>query len=168
MIAYLRGSVLEKEDGRLVIDAGGVGYEVAVNASTASRLPNTGAEGEVFVNGARYVPITVRMVGDREKFFVEPVNRSKGPEDVYDHILSTMNAPNHPSRQCASRKLTGERHLLKQVFLSGVSWYTPAATMSPPTMRGQLVMSKSDRSASRSSPAAKPNATTPSRAQTSM
>ncbi|HAH08143.1 MAG TPA: hypothetical protein DCM05_16730 [Elusimicrobia bacterium] len=47
MIARLRGPVLEKTLERTVIEAGGVGYEVLVNASTAARLPEPGGEAEL-------------------------------------------------------------------------------------------------------------------------
>ncbi len=49
MIAHLRGKLLEKTSERIVLEAGGVGYEVAVNASTAARLPDAGREANVFV-----------------------------------------------------------------------------------------------------------------------
>jgi Holliday junction DNA helicase RuvA len=49
MIASLRGVVLEKTLDRVILECGGVGYEVHVTASTASRLPGPGGEGLVFV-----------------------------------------------------------------------------------------------------------------------
>jgi Holliday junction DNA helicase RuvA len=44
MIAYLRGTLLEKSAGTLIVLAGGVGYEVDVPISTYSALPDTGHE----------------------------------------------------------------------------------------------------------------------------
>lgn len=44
MIAYLRGTLLEKSAGTLILLAGGVGYEVDVPISTYSDLPNAGEE----------------------------------------------------------------------------------------------------------------------------
>lgn len=43
MIAYLRGELAEKDISRVVVECGGVGYEVAIPLSTFDRLP---AEGE--------------------------------------------------------------------------------------------------------------------------
>jgi holliday junction DNA helicase RuvA len=44
MIAYLRGTVLEKAAGTVIVLAGGVGYEVDVPISTYSALPDEGQE----------------------------------------------------------------------------------------------------------------------------
>ncbi len=44
MIAYLRGTLLEKSAGTLIVLAGGVGYEVDVPISTYSALPGAGEE----------------------------------------------------------------------------------------------------------------------------
>jgi len=44
MIAYLRGAVLEKSGGTVIVLAGGVGYEVTVPVSTYSALPDLDQE----------------------------------------------------------------------------------------------------------------------------
>jgi Holliday junction DNA helicase RuvA len=44
MIAHLRGTLLEKHPNQAVIEAGGVGYDVAIPVSTFSALPETGRE----------------------------------------------------------------------------------------------------------------------------
>lgn len=44
MIAYLRGRILEKRPNRLVLDAGGVGYDVSVPLSTFYGLGEPGQE----------------------------------------------------------------------------------------------------------------------------
>ena len=44
MIALLRGRLLEKQPTRLVVDVGGVGYDVQVPLSTFYLLPDPGAE----------------------------------------------------------------------------------------------------------------------------
>ena len=50
MIAFLRGSVVEKSDGAAVIDAGGVGYEVRLTPGTLARLPAPGQNAELFIS----------------------------------------------------------------------------------------------------------------------
>jgi len=50
MIVSLRGKIMDKDGERVVIEAAGVGYEVAVSASTAQRLPDPGAETRLFVS----------------------------------------------------------------------------------------------------------------------
>ena len=47
MIAYIRGTLVEKEPTRAVIEAGGVGYEFLVPLSTYEKLPRTGSEARL-------------------------------------------------------------------------------------------------------------------------
>ena len=47
MIAYIRGTLAEKEPTRVVIEAAGVGYELTIPLSTFDRLPKTGAEAKL-------------------------------------------------------------------------------------------------------------------------
>lgn len=44
MIALLRGKLLEKHPNQVIVDAGGVGYDVTIPVSTFSALPDAGAE----------------------------------------------------------------------------------------------------------------------------
>ncbi len=44
MIAHLRGTLLEKHPNQAVIEAGGVGYDVAIPVSTYTALPEAGQE----------------------------------------------------------------------------------------------------------------------------
>lgn len=43
MIGHLRGTVLEKNPGKLIVEAAGIGYEVQIPISTYTTLPNAGA-----------------------------------------------------------------------------------------------------------------------------
>jgi poly-gamma-glutamate synthesis protein (capsule biosynthesis protein) len=51
-------------------------------------------EGRVVPAGARYVPLHVRMEGDKEAFFVEAIDRVGGHEDARAHVVQTFGAPN--------------------------------------------------------------------------
>jgi Holliday junction DNA helicase RuvA len=44
MIAHLRGMLLEKHPNQVIVEAGGVGYDVTIPVSTYSALPETGRE----------------------------------------------------------------------------------------------------------------------------
>src|ERR1700730_8816549 len=44
MIALLRGKLIEKHPNQVILEAGGVGYDVLIPISTYSALPETGAE----------------------------------------------------------------------------------------------------------------------------
>lgn len=50
MIAYLRGTILEKRPNQVIVDAGGVGYDVTIPVSTYSALPDTGAAVELRIH----------------------------------------------------------------------------------------------------------------------
>lgn len=47
MISFLRGIIEEKEEGRLVVDVNGVGYELFVSNNTLSSLPLQGETAKV-------------------------------------------------------------------------------------------------------------------------
>jgi len=50
VIARLRGRLLEKAPEQIVVDAGGVGYQLFVSLNAFYRLPNPGAEVDVYVH----------------------------------------------------------------------------------------------------------------------
>jgi Holliday junction DNA helicase RuvA len=49
MIAYLRGTILEKDAAHVVLDVGGVGYQVQVASSTAARMAEEGSEAVLYI-----------------------------------------------------------------------------------------------------------------------
>lgn len=50
MIARLRGRLIEKAPEQIVVDAGGVGYQLFVSLNAFYRLPSLGAEVDVYVH----------------------------------------------------------------------------------------------------------------------
>lgn len=74
MIEYLRGILLEKAEGHLVVDVGGVGYGLSVSATTAQAVGDPGGEAALWVR--TYVrEDTLRLFGfatrhEREVFDV--------------------------------------------------------------------------------------------------
>jgi len=49
MIATLTGTVFDKHPGRVIVDVGGVGYEVQISSRTYDRLPANGDEAFLYV-----------------------------------------------------------------------------------------------------------------------
>src|SRR5436305_12614643 len=47
MIGHLRGAILEKSPTKIVIEAGGVGYEVLIPISTFTALPDEGSSASL-------------------------------------------------------------------------------------------------------------------------
>jgi holliday junction DNA helicase RuvA len=50
MIAHLRGRLLSKQPNQVVIEAGGVGYELTISIPTFTELPNAGGEVALHVH----------------------------------------------------------------------------------------------------------------------
>jgi holliday junction DNA helicase RuvA len=50
MIAHLRGTLLEKHPNLVIVDTGGVGYEVTIPVSAYSSLPETGTEVQLHIH----------------------------------------------------------------------------------------------------------------------
>ena len=50
MIAHLRGKLLSKHPNAVVVETGGVGYEVIISIPTFSGLPSLGAEVALFIH----------------------------------------------------------------------------------------------------------------------
>lgn len=50
MIAHLRGKLLVKHPNQLILDVGGVGYDVTISVPTFSDLPSSGAEVSLHIH----------------------------------------------------------------------------------------------------------------------
>lgn len=50
MIAHLRGTLLEKHPNQLIVEVGGVGYDVTIPVSTYSSLPEIGGEVRLHIH----------------------------------------------------------------------------------------------------------------------
>ena len=50
MIAHLRGRVLGKTPSAVVVECGGVGYDVSISVSTFTALPTEGSEASLFIH----------------------------------------------------------------------------------------------------------------------
>ena len=49
MIAHLRGKLILKQPGQAIVEAGGVGYDVAISVPTFTALPSLGAEAALHI-----------------------------------------------------------------------------------------------------------------------
>ncbi len=50
MIAHLRGTVLHKQPGQVIVEAAGVGYDVVISVPTFTALPVVGAETRLHIH----------------------------------------------------------------------------------------------------------------------
>jgi Holliday junction DNA helicase RuvA len=50
VIAHLRGKLIHKEPGRAIVEAAGVGYDVAISVPTFTGLPSTGIETSLHIH----------------------------------------------------------------------------------------------------------------------
>ncbi len=49
MIAHLRGKLIHKQPGQVIVEAGGVGYDVAISVPAYTALPAVGAEAALHI-----------------------------------------------------------------------------------------------------------------------
>ena len=50
MIAHLRGKLIYKQPGQAIVEAAGVGYDVAISVPTFTALPSLGAEAALHIH----------------------------------------------------------------------------------------------------------------------
>ena len=50
MIAHLRGKLIHKQPGQAIVEAGGVGYDVAISVPAFTALPPVGAEAALHIH----------------------------------------------------------------------------------------------------------------------
>jgi Holliday junction DNA helicase RuvA len=50
MIAHLRGKLIEKQPGQAIVEAAGVGYDVAISVPTFTALPSVGNEASLYIH----------------------------------------------------------------------------------------------------------------------
>ncbi len=93
MIARLRGLLVHKDTGGIIVECGGVGYGVAMSLASLGRLPAEGAEVLVWVH-THVSQDALRLYGfadtaEREAFMVLVATAGVGPKLALA-ILSTM------------------------------------------------------------------------------
>ncbi|WP_269526723.1 Holliday junction branch migration protein RuvA [Coraliomargarita parva] len=147
MIARLKGTVLESTPLQVVIDAGGVGYEVNIPVTTAEKVPPLGQECSLFIHSV-YREDSATLYGfatreDRDFFrlLVEKVS-GIGPK-IGISILSRMSVELLRGAITSSDvallskcpgigKKTAERLVIElkdKVFPKGVSEQSPSTTI---------------------------------------
>ena len=97
MIARLRGTLVEKEFTRCVVEAAGVGYEASIPLSTYDRLPAEGAEVTLHIyTQVREDAIQLYGFADpaEKSLFVQLLNVSGIGGKLALNVLSTMPASN--------------------------------------------------------------------------
>jgi len=98
MISMLRGNVVEKAIGHVLLDVQGVGYEISIPLSTYDRLPREGEEAtlKTVLNVREDAMQLFGFLTTQEKILFTVVTSSVsgvGPKTALD-ILSSMNIDN--------------------------------------------------------------------------
>ncbi len=96
MIAYVEGALLSKEPERVVIKAGGVGYELHVSGRTVAALPEEGAEVELWVHTV-WSQDDMRLFGFRDRseqaVFLELIQIAGVGPKLAMGVLSQLDTP---------------------------------------------------------------------------
>ena len=96
MIALLRGLLLEKHPNQVILEAGGVGYDVTIPISTFSQLPAVGAEVRLRVHThvrEDALALFGFLTQDEKNLFEKLIGVSNIGPSLAIKILSGMAAP---------------------------------------------------------------------------
>ena len=96
MIALLRGVLLEKHPNQVIVETGGVGYDVTIPVSTFTHLPNPGAEVRLRIHThVREDALALYgfLTQDEKGLFEKLINVSGIGPTLAVKILSGMTAP---------------------------------------------------------------------------
>jgi Holliday junction DNA helicase RuvA len=95
MIALLRGTLVEKHPNQVILDVGGVGYDVIVPISTFSKLPDLGTETRLRVHTHVREDILALygfLTSDEKNMFEKLIGVNKIGPGLAIKILSGMEA----------------------------------------------------------------------------
>ena len=95
MIAHLRGKLIFKQPGQAIVEAGGVGYDVAISVPTFTALPSVGAEAALHIH-TQVSDVQIALFGflDREekRLFERLITVSGVGPKLAIKILSGLNS----------------------------------------------------------------------------
>jgi Holliday junction DNA helicase RuvA len=95
MIALLRGTLVEKHPNQVILDVGGVGYDVIVPISTFSKLPDAGTETRLRVHThvrEEILALYGFLTADEKNMFEKLIGVNKIGPGLAIKILSGMEA----------------------------------------------------------------------------
>ena len=96
MIALLRGVLLEKHPNQVIVETGGVGYDVTIPVSTFTHLPNPGAEVRLRIHThvrEDALALYCFLTEDEKRLFEKLIVVSGIGPTLAVKILSGMTAP---------------------------------------------------------------------------
>ena len=96
MIAMLRGTLVEKHPNQIILEAGGVGYDIRISISTFSGLPAAGAEVRLRIHThVREDDLALFgfLTADEKNLFEKLISVSNIGPSLAIKILSGMSAP---------------------------------------------------------------------------
>jgi Holliday junction DNA helicase RuvA len=98
MFAFLRGIVVDRQAGSVVIDCSGVGYLVEIPNSTLTALPDEGKTAKLYIHFNMSETDGIRLFGfatpEEKKMFQELINISRVGPKIGLAVLSTLSVKN--------------------------------------------------------------------------
>ena len=95
MIAHLRGKLIVKQPGQAIVEAGGVGYDVAISVPTFTALPSQGAEVSLHIHtqvSEDQIALFGFLDGEEKRLFLRLITVSGVGPKLAIKILSGLNA----------------------------------------------------------------------------
>lgn len=95
MIAHLRGRLISKQPGQAIVEAGGVGYDVAISVPTFTALPSQGVEVRLHIHtqvSEDQIALFGFLDADEKRLFLRLITVSGVGPKLAIKILSGLNA----------------------------------------------------------------------------
>ena len=95
MIAYLRGNLISKDEASVILETGGVGYEVNMAQASVEALPAKGAEAEVYIKESISPYDGTSLYGfnsteERDLFELFKSMPNTGPKKALEHLNKAL------------------------------------------------------------------------------
>ena len=95
MIAYLRGNLISKDEASVILETGGVGYQVNMAQASVEALPSKGSEAEVYIKESISPYDGTSLYGfnsteERDLFELFKSMPNTGPKKALEHLNKAL------------------------------------------------------------------------------